>query len=161
MRWRGPAGITGSKPKRARDSADEAEPVAETPPNALPDVEAGEPNNRQQSDPSAATDNQSTVEVENRAKTRGGTNRLAEKEADDSERGDRKNWRNYVEPASSNQAPASKGTKRVAEDEADDSGRADRPSASDHLDPTAPKSVQDDSMARDSSPARVADKRSL
>ena len=88
-RWKRP-GITGSKSKRARDSDDGAEPVAETPPNAHPGVEVGEPKNRQQPDPRTATDNKSSVEAEDKTETRGGTKRQAEDEADDSERGDRR-----------------------------------------------------------------------
>ena len=89
-------GIAGSTLKRTRDSAAKAERAAETPSNAHPGVETGDPTNRPQSGPSTPTARQSTVETEHRTKTHGGTKRMAEDEADDSERGDRKNWRNYI-----------------------------------------------------------------
>ncbi len=41
---------------------------------------------------------------EKKTKTQGGTKRVAEDEGDDEERSDRKSWKNYVEPAVSNQA---------------------------------------------------------
>ena len=127
-------GITGSKLKRARDSAARAEPAAETPSNAHPGVETGEPTNRPQSGPSTPTARQSTVETDPKTKAHGETKRMAEDDADDSERGDRKNWRNYVEPASSNAATGSqvattnistdaKGTKRETQEEEERKGK--------------------------------------
>ena len=116
-------GITGSRLKRARDSAVKSESTAETPSNARPGVETGAPTDLPQAGSSTPTARQDTVEKDPNAKNHGGAKRMAEDDAEDGERGDRKSWRNYVEPASSNAAPESqiampdmdtstKGTKR-------------------------------------------------
>ena len=103
-------GITGSKSKVTHDGTIVAAPTAEVPPSTLPSTEVEKKSSRQQSEPS----DQTAERLDKKTKVQGGIKRSAEDEADDSERGDRKNWRNYVEPASSSQAPVDKGTKRVA-----------------------------------------------
>ena len=118
-------------------------------------------------------------------KKQSGTKREAEEEGDDSERGDRKSWRNYIEPASSNAAPDAKGTKRetkeeeerkskktakpggvkrTAEEEADDSERVDRRGWDNHVEPASSSQARDRHMAADTDPTQivpVADKREL
>ena len=63
---------------------------------------------------------------EKKIKKQGGTKRVAEDGGDDAERGDRKSWKNYVEPASSSAATDGKGTKRDTQEEEEKKGKAKR-----------------------------------
>ena len=160
-------GIAGPKFKRSRDASAKLEPAAEQPPCPLPGTEAVQSTSRAQNESHTPAVGHSTQKVDLRSKAQAGTKRVAENEADDSGRGDRVDWRNYTEPASSSGAPGaqgapesagadSKGTKRTAEEEADDSERAERRVRIDD-DTSLPAQSIDTSM----SPGPMPDKRVL
>ena len=125
----------------------------------LPGAEAGQSTSRAQNESHSLAVGHNTQKVDLRSKAQAGTKRVAENEADDSGRGDRVDWRNYAESASSSGAPGaqgapqsagadSKGNKRTAEEEADDSERAERRVRIDD-DASPPAQSTDTSMSRD------------
>ena len=115
-------GITGSKPEAGQPTVD-ARPRGDPSVGGgdTPSAPPGAGGSKSASSPPCASSSTKT-------KKQSGTKRAAEEEGDDAERGDRKSWRNYIEPASSNAAPEvkvtssnavpdAKGTKRETKDE--------------------------------------------
>lgn len=189
-------GITGSKSEAKPRPSTEGEPSADVQPSGDPSAGDDTPSAHPGAGSSksalqgAQAQKRSVAETreeqkEKKRQKQGGMKRIAEEEGDEAERGDRKCWRNYIQPASSNAAPESKGTKRetqeeeerkgkkaskpggvkrAAEDEADDRERADRRSREDYVEPASPGQTPDSPMTADPVATQVApamDKREL
>ena len=126
-------GITGSKPEAVQPTVD-AQPSGD--PSAGDDTPSAPPGaggSKSASSPPCASSSTPGTQ-EKKTKKQSGTKRAAEEEGDDADRGDRKSWRNYIEPASSNAAPEvkvtsstavpdAKGTKRETKDEEERRGK--------------------------------------